>query len=158
MALVLLLLVAAFFYINSSAGQQRLLKFATDLLQEKLETKVQIDSVSVNFGTMDVNLFGLDVEDRQQRPMLQTDRISVSVDLKDLMAHKVEVKSADIDGLRAKVFQPRDSAARRASCPLISPSMGLSCSVSSVLKALSTSFTRRWSLFSTRLYESGICP
>ena len=110
-ALVLVLLVAAFFYINSSAGQQRLLKFATDLLQEKLETKVQIDSVSVNFGTMDVNLFGLDVEDRQQRPMLQTDRISVSVDLKDLMAHKVEVKSADIDGLRAKVFQPRDSAA-----------------------------------------------
>ena len=38
-ALVLVLLVAAFFYINSSAGQQRLLKFATDLLQEKLETK-----------------------------------------------------------------------------------------------------------------------
>jgi len=110
-ALVLVLLVSAFLYINSSAGQQRLLGFATNLLQEKLETKVQIDSVSVNFGTMDVNLFGLDVEDRQQRPMLQTDRISVSVDLKDLMAHKVEVKSANIDGLRAKVYQPRDSAA-----------------------------------------------
>ena len=110
-ALVLVLLVSAFLYINSSVGQQRLLRFATNLLQEKLETKVQIDSVSVNFGTMDVNLFGLDVEDRQQRPMLQTDRISVSVDLKDLMAHKVEVKSANIDGLRAKVYQPRDSAA-----------------------------------------------
>jgi len=110
-ALVLVLLVSAFLYINSNAGQQRLLRFATDLLQEKLETKVQIDSVSVNFGTMDVNLFGLDVEDRQQRPLLQTDRISVSVDLKDLMAHRVEVKSANIDGLRAKVYQPRDSAA-----------------------------------------------
>jgi hypothetical protein len=35
----------------------------------------------------------------------------VSVDLKDLMAHRVEVKSANIDGLRAKVYQPRDSAA-----------------------------------------------
>jgi len=109
-ALVLVLLVAAFFYINSSAGQQRLLKFATDLLQEKLETKVQIDSVSVNFGTMDVNLFGLDVEDRQQRPLLQTDCIQVSLDLKDLLAHRVEVKSASIDGLRAKIYQPRDSA------------------------------------------------
>ena len=50
-ALILVLLAAIFFYINSNAGQQRLLKFATDLLQEKLETKVQIDSVSVNFGT-----------------------------------------------------------------------------------------------------------
>ena len=45
-ALILVLLAGIFFYINSSAGQQRLLKFATDLLQEKLETKVQIDSVS----------------------------------------------------------------------------------------------------------------
>ena len=110
-ALVLVLLVSAFLYINSSAGQQRLLGFATNLLQEKLETKVQIDSVSVNFGTMDVNLMGLDVEDRQQRPLLQTDRIKVSLDLKDLLAHRVEVKSASIDGLRAKIYQPRDSAA-----------------------------------------------
>lgn len=110
-AIIIVLLMSVFFYINSNAGQQRLLKFATNLLQEKLETKVQIDSVSVNFGTMDVNLYGIGIEDRQQRPLLQTDRISVSVDLKDLMAHKVEVKSADIDGLRAKVYQPRDSAA-----------------------------------------------
>ena len=110
-ALVVVLLVAVFIYINSSAGQQRLLRFATDLLQDKLETKVQIDSVSVNFGTLDVNLIGLDVEDRQQRPLLQTDRIAVSIDKKKLLAHRVEVESAHIDGLRAQVHTPKDSAA-----------------------------------------------
>lgn len=110
-ALVVVLLVAVFLYINSSAGQQRLLRFATDLLQDKLETKVQIDSVSVNFGTLDVNLIGLDVEDRQQRPLLQTDRIAVSIDKKKLLTHRVEVESAHIDGLRAQVHTPKDSAA-----------------------------------------------
>ncbi len=110
-ALVVVLLVAVFIYINSSAGQQRLLRFATDLLQDKLETKVQIDSVSVNFGTLDVNLIGLDVEDRQQRPLLQTDRIAVSIEKKKLLTHRVEVESAHIDGLRAQVHTPKDSAA-----------------------------------------------
>lgn len=110
-ALVVVLLVAVFIYINSSAGQQRLLRFATDLLQDKLETKVQIDSVSVNFGTLDVNLIGLDVEDRQQRPLLQTDRIAVSIDKKKLLTHRVEVESAHIDGLRAQVHTPKDTAA-----------------------------------------------
>ena len=110
-ALVVVLLVAVFLYINSSAGQQRLLRFATDMLQDKLETKVQIDSVSVNFGTLDVNLIGLDVEDRQQRPLLQTDRIAVSIDKKKLLTHRVEVESAHIDGLRAQVHTPKDSAA-----------------------------------------------
>lgn len=110
-ALVVVLLVAVFIYINSSAGQQRLLRFATDMLQDKLETKVQIDSVSVNFGTLDVNLIGLDVEDRQQRPLLQTDRIAVSIDKKKLLTHRVEVESAHIDGLRAQVHTPKDSAA-----------------------------------------------
>ena len=109
--LVLVLLVAVFLYVNSNAGQQRLLKFATDLLQDKLETKVQIDSVSVNFGTLDINLMGLDVEDRQQRPLLQTDRIAVSIDKKKMLAHRVEVESAHIDGLRAQVYTPKDSAA-----------------------------------------------
>ena len=110
-ALVVVLLVAVFIYINSSAGQQRLLRFATDLLQDKLETKVQIDSVSVNFGTLDVNLIGLDVEDRQQRPLLQTDRIAVSIDKKKLLTHRVGVESAHIDGLRAQVHTTKDSAA-----------------------------------------------
>lgn len=109
-ALIFVLLVSVFFYINSNVGQQRLLRFATDLLQEKLKTKVQIDSVNVDFGTLDVNLYGFDIEDRQQRPLIQSDQISVDVDLKDLMAHKVEIKSAYIDGLRAKLYQPKDSA------------------------------------------------
>ena len=110
-ALLVVLLVAAALYVNSSAGQQRLLGFATNLLQDKLETKVQIDCISIDFSRLDVNLLGLEVEDRQQRPLLQTDRIAVKLDWKKLMARRVEVESADINGLRAELHQPKDSAA-----------------------------------------------
>ena len=109
-ALLVVLLVGIALYVNSSAGQQRLLSYATDLLQDKLETTVQIDSISINISELDVRLMGLDVEDRQQRPLLQADRIAVKLDWKKLMAHRVEVESADINGLRAQLHHPKDSA------------------------------------------------
>ena len=110
-ALLLVVLVGVGLYANSSSGQQRLLRFATNLLQEKLETRVQIDSISVNVGKMDVNLWGVDVEDRQQRKMLQAERLAAKLDLKDLMLKKLEISSVKLQGIKANVYQPKDSAA-----------------------------------------------
>ena len=110
-ALVIVLLVAVLLYINSNAGQQRLLRFATNLLQDKLETKVQIDSVSVKFTTLDIDMMGLDVEDRQQRHMLQADHLAVKLDLKNLLVNKVEISSVKLSSIQARVYQPKDSAA-----------------------------------------------
>ena len=112
---LLVVLIAAlagvWFYVNSSSGQQRLLGFATQLLQDKLQTRVQIDSISVNIAQLDVNLWGVDVEDQQQRKLLQTDRIAVKLDVKKLLTKKIEVERAWIDGLRAQLYNPKDSAA-----------------------------------------------
>ena len=109
--LVVVLLVAVFLYVNSNSGQQRLLSYVTDLLQDKLETKVHIDSVSVKFSTMDIDLNGLDVEDQQQRKMLQAEHLAVKLDLKDLLLNKVDISSVKLSGIRARVYQPKDSAA-----------------------------------------------
>ena len=105
--LVVVLLVAVFLYVNSNSGQQRLLSYATDLLQDKLETKVHIDSVSVKFSTMDIDLNGLDVEDQQQRKMLQAEHLAVKLDLKDLLLNKVDISSVKLSGIRARVYQPK---------------------------------------------------
>ena len=110
-AVLLVVLVAAGIVLNTSAGQQRLLKYSVELLQDKLQTKVTIDSISVNFLTFDVNLIGVDVEDRQQRKMLQADRVAVSLHKKALLSHQVEVKKAEIEGVRARLYHPKDSAA-----------------------------------------------
>lgn len=68
--LIVLLLVVAFFVVNSNSFQQRMLDRAVTLLEEKLQTRVAIDSVNVDLWTLDAALFGLCIEDRQQRPML----------------------------------------------------------------------------------------
>ena len=109
-ALLVALVLAAGIVLNTSYGQQKLLGYATGLLEEKLQTKVTIDSVHVDFWTFNVDLLRLNVEDRQQRQLLQADRLEVGLDLKDLMAGRVEVKKAEAEGLRLWLDHPRDSA------------------------------------------------
>ncbi len=110
-ALLLVLLVTAFIMLNTSTVQQKLLSYSVHLLQEKLQTKVKIDSIHVDFLTFDVNLMGVDVEDRQQRKMLQADQLTLSLELKDLLTHKVEVSKAELEGVRALLYHPKDSVA-----------------------------------------------
>lgn len=110
-ALLLVLLIVAAILLNTNSVQQKLLSYSTNMLQEKLQTKVKIDSINVNFLTFDVNLLGMDVEDRQQRKMLQADKLSVNLDLWKLIARKLEISTAEIDGVRARLYQPEDSAA-----------------------------------------------
>lgn len=105
------LLIAAGVLLNTQSIQQKLLAYATNMLQEKIQTRVKIDSVSVDFLTFDLNLMGLDVEDRQQRKMLQADRLSVNVDLWALLVNKVKISDAEIEGIRTRLYQPEDSAA-----------------------------------------------
>ena len=65
------LLAGAVFLLNTDAFQNKLLKYATQMLSEKLQTRVEIDSISVGLFSQDVNLYGLDVEDLQHRKMLK---------------------------------------------------------------------------------------
>lgn len=102
-ALIVVLLSGVIFYANSSSGQQKLLSFSLNLLEEKLETKVKIDSISVDFFSQNINLLGLDVEDRQQRKMLQAKQLAVKLDLTDLLMNRVEVSSAMLDGVKARL-------------------------------------------------------
>ena len=111
LATVLVILVAAALMLNRPSVQNKVLAYAVEQLQTKLHTKVKIDSVRINFLTFDVNLMGLDVEDRQQRKMLQADKLSVNLDFWQLLAKKLEIETADIEGLRARLYQPKDSAA-----------------------------------------------
>ena len=67
--LLVVLLAGGFALLNSQWLQQKMLGKAAGLLTEKLQTRVGIDSVSIDLLTLDAKLYGLTVEDRQQRPM-----------------------------------------------------------------------------------------
>lgn len=108
---VLLLLLVAAVLLNTHAVQSKLVGLATERLEEKLQTRVKIDDVSVNVLTQEINLKGLEVEDQQQRKMLELERLSVSVDLWALMSKKLIISKADMEGVRAKLYKPEDGEA-----------------------------------------------
>ena len=109
-ALTAILLVVAFFVVNTPSFQQKLLQRTTDLLEDKLQTNIQIDSVSIDLLTLDAELYRLCIEDRQQRKMFQMDYLQADVDIWKLLSRKLRISEAKVKGLRAELHHvPHDS-------------------------------------------------
>ena len=108
---VLLLLVIAALLLNTHTVQNKLVGIATQRLEEKLQTHVRIDDVSVNVFTQEINLKGLEVEDQQQQKMLELERLSVNLDLWALLGKEIIISKADMMGVNAKLYQVKDSVA-----------------------------------------------
>ena len=108
---ILLLLVVAAILLNTQAVQNKLLGIATEKLEEKLQTRVKIDDVSINVFNQDVNLKGLEVEDLQHRKMLALDKLSLDIDVMKLLANTLVISKAEIEGVRARLYKPEDGPA-----------------------------------------------
>jgi len=108
---IILLGVVAFFTLNSSSFQAKMLGKATDMLQEKLETKVQIDRIYFDLLEFDVELYGVDIEDREQRKMFQMDELEVALSLRRLLMNEISLKKASVNGLRARLYKEDDQPA-----------------------------------------------
>ena len=111
-AACLLLMVGTVLVLNTDTFQNKMLKRATSMLSDKLQTRVEIDSISIGLFSQKVNLYGLDIEDLQHRKMFQLDHLAVSVKLLPLLRNEVRITNASIDGIRAQLYKPKpDSAA-----------------------------------------------
>lgn len=108
--LVAFLLVGGFILLNTSWLQEKLKTKTVALLTEKLDTRVVLDSVSIDLLTLDAKIYGLTVEDRQQRKMLQMDFLKADVDLWPLLEDEIRITEAKVEGLRAELHKlPKDS-------------------------------------------------
>lgn len=109
--LVVLLVGAGVWLINTKAFQQRVLKQTTQLLSERLQTRVSIDSVDIRFVAQQLRLYGLQVDDQQQRPLLSVRQAGVDVDISELLGNKFTIKDVELSGARALLLKPsKDSA------------------------------------------------
>lgn len=110
-ALVLVLLGGGFLLVNNNSFQNKLLQKATTMLAEKLQTKVTIDSASIDLMTLDAKLYRLEVEDRQQRKMLSLDFLRADVDLWSLLKNnEVRISKAIVKGVKAELHHtPNDT-------------------------------------------------
>lgn len=107
----LVLLVGAVGVLNSGYFQDWLVKETVTLLQDKLQTRVSVEKCGVDLVGLNAHLYGLEVEDRQQRKMLVLKELTADVELWQLLQHRVKVDEAIVRGLEANLVQPADTAA-----------------------------------------------
>ena len=102
---VLLLLFVATVVLNTPSFQNKMLKPVTRLLCEKLNTNVHIDSVSINLVNQYIHLYGIELEDHQQRKFLQLDTLSTSIRLWSLLSNEVRLSGTKVAGLQAQLYK-----------------------------------------------------
>ena len=100
------LLSGAALLLNTDSVQNKLLKIATEELRMKLDTRVEIDSISINIFNLDLNLYGIKIDDRQQREMLRVEKISANLVLMKLLQQKIVIEQAKLVGAKALLLKP----------------------------------------------------
>ncbi len=103
------LLVAAFFALNSPAMQNRLMRHATEIISEKLQTKVTIDSIAVDLPSASLRLIGLNILDKQQQELLRIQRLDAKVELLPLLKRQIVTRRLSVEQLEAVVKTATDS-------------------------------------------------
>ena len=92
--------------LNTESVQNKILKKAVALLSQKLETEVEIDSISISALTQEISLYGIEIEDREEREMLKVGKISVNLELIRLLQHKIVIEKAEIAHAKALLLKP----------------------------------------------------
>lgn len=100
------LLGGATLLLNTESVQKKIQEKAVELLSQKLETKVEIDSISISALTQEISLFGIEIEDREEREMLKVGKISVNLELIRLLQHKIVIEKAEIAHAKALLLKP----------------------------------------------------
>lgn len=106
LAVVVILLGAALVVLNNKSFQQKVLEMAVEELQKKLETRVEIDSISINMFNLDINLYGIMIEDREKREMLKVQKIAADIELLKLLQNKIVIEKAELIGAEALLLKP----------------------------------------------------
>ena len=106
LAVVVALLGATLVALNNKSLQKKLLDDVVEELRKKLDTKVEIDSISINMFNLDINLYGIKIDDRQQREMLRVEKISADLVLMKLLQQKIVIEQAELVGAKALLLKP----------------------------------------------------
>lgn len=105
-AVVVILLGATFMTFSNKSVQKKLLKKAVEQLSQKLETHVEIDSISISAFSQDISLYDIRIDDREGREMLKVGKISVDLELMCLLQRKIVIEQAELVSAHALLLKP----------------------------------------------------
>ncbi len=84
LAFLLFLLLLIFLALQTQWGKNIVKKEAVKYLEHKLKTKVAIGELEIDWLSH-IRIKGIDLEDRQQRKLLQADEIEIHYDLSKIL-------------------------------------------------------------------------
>ena len=105
-AAIIVLLAIAFGAFHTDAVQNRLVENATQMLSDYLHTTVRIEKANVSFIDQGVRLYGVEIDDQQQRKMFAMDELGVDLKILPLLRHEISISQAKIRGLEACLYKP----------------------------------------------------
>ena len=103
---IIVLLVVAVITVNNKSVQKKLLNKAVEQLSLKLDTHVEIDSISISAFSQNISLYHVKIEDREHRQMLDVEKMSVNIKLIQLLQNKVVIDKAEIAHAKALLLKP----------------------------------------------------
>lgn len=106
---LVVLATGAFVALNIPSVRQHIMLQATVLLSEKLNTRVSMEQAEFSIFGGYVNLYGLEIDDQQQRKMLQIGKLSANVELRPLFDGRVVIEEIELSGLNAVLTKKTDS-------------------------------------------------
>ena len=106
LAAIIVLLAIAFGAFHTDAVQDRLVQKSTELLSDYLQTSVRIEKANVSFIDQGVRLYGVEIDDQQQRKMFQMKELGVDLKLLPLLHNEISISKAKIKNLEARLYKP----------------------------------------------------
>ena len=95
--------------LNIPAVRQRMMLQATIMLSDKLNTHVSMEGVDFSIFGGYLNLYGLQIDDQQQRKMLQIEKLSANLELRPLLHQHIVIEGIEVNGLDALLTKATDS-------------------------------------------------
>lgn len=92
--------------INYGPVQNKIVAEATKALQEKIPTNISIDNIRVNLINQKASISGVEVEDLQNRKMLQLNKAYAEIKFLPLLSGKIVLKGGEVEGLKALIVKP----------------------------------------------------
>ena len=96
--------------LNTPYVQQQLLQRATTLLAERLNTRVEVNSVNVNLFVPSLSLKGVSIDDQKGEPLLRMNKLTAEMSIESLWENTFVVKQVKTEGLEARLVKTEEDS------------------------------------------------
>lgn len=97
--------VALAAWLRTDAARQQVLQISVDMLREKLQTEVSVDSVSIELLKGQVRIYDVRVNDRDDSLLVSMEQLHVGIAPSDLLDRRVRVTDVELYGADARLWK-----------------------------------------------------